>query len=245
MSAMRRKELKLDGFGGGLGLLELLQQKNELATCKSLLAGLEMKDKPDLWLWEDVEGSEVEYRVKNLRWEMDNMKYQKVVDNFWLKCIPIKGNCFVWRLLLDRVATIEALLVRGVNVGDNKCVICEAAPESALHLMVRCKVARWIWAIILEWAKLPGFNFSKSVREIIDYPAKFKMNKMECELIQAIVLVTCWEIWLTRNDMLFNKKTFSMVKVINDIKVMSFLWVCNRNKRFGIDWEKWCRFQFS
>ncbi|XP_076892204.1 uncharacterized protein LOC143543868 [Bidens hawaiensis] len=219
-----------------------VQQRLELEECVLLISNVGSLDIPDVWNWKGVDGSTAAFLTKKLRWEIDNVDQQPIDDDTWHKWVPIKVNCFIWHLVLDRIASKEALSVRGVNVGELGCVLCGLQPESSIHLMVNCSMSRWVWSIILNWIKVPYLGDFGSVKELLEYPGKHKRNVGECQAVKAIAVATCWAIWIFRNDMIFNQKAFSIAKVINDIKVTSFLWVKHRGKIPSLDWEKWSLF---
>lgn len=57
-----------------------------------------------------------------------------------------------------------ALSVRGVNVGDDVCVM----------------------------VKVPALSYFDSVKELLEYSYKHKNNKVGREVTQVITLVICW-----------------------------------------------------
>ncbi|XP_076884608.1 uncharacterized protein LOC143533847 [Bidens hawaiensis] len=127
----------------------------DLQNCVRLISSVMVSSNPDCWLWKELNGKCSTYSVKSLRWELDNSGQQVQKSNFWLKWLPIKINCFIWRLLLDRIATKCALNTRGINVGELGCAVCDTEPETAQHLFMHCKGIKSIWAIIFDWVKLP------------------------------------------------------------------------------------------
>ncbi|XP_076914241.1 uncharacterized protein LOC143573177 [Bidens hawaiensis] len=218
--------------------------REELGRCLELISLARVKMVPDVWVWKDTEGKENTFLVKALRWELDNFKYPLVEQNFWIQWVPIKVNCFMWRLLLDRIATKTALLERRINIGNDTCVLCGLFPESSEHLMVKCRVAKWIWSIIHNWIKIPVPTHYESVLDLMDLSKEHKGKKEVILIIQATSFIMCWMIWRTRNDRIFKNLPVSVGKVINDIKATSFLWVKHRMRRSSLDWEDWCRFNF-
>ncbi|XP_076886337.1 uncharacterized protein LOC143536168 [Bidens hawaiensis] len=218
--------------------------KAQVMRCTEVLSSVIMYTCPDTWLWKEGSGNEYIFTVKSLRWELDNVTYPVVETNFWLNLVPIKVNCFIWRLLLDRISTKKALLVRGINLGDDICALCGLFSESSEHLMLHCRVAKRIWSIIHSWVKVPSLPDFDSVKELLDYPMKLKRKKDECMIIQAIYMVTCWLIWKTRNGKTFKNIPILVDKVAMDIKAASFLWVVNRSRRSSVDWEDWYMFNF-
>lgn len=48
-----------------------------------------------------------------------------------------------------------------------------------------------------------------------------------------------------RNDWLFEGKPFSIGKLVEEVKILSFLWVRNRAKAHSLTWDNWCNFNLS
>ncbi|XP_076892117.1 uncharacterized protein LOC143543750 [Bidens hawaiensis] len=191
----------------------------------------------DKWRWQESDGSFADFLVSSFRWEYDNLVHPVVDFMLWLKWVPIKINCFIWRLLLDRIATKWALSTRGIIIlEDVCCVFCGDSAETTQHMFVQCKVTKVIWSFILDWVKLPRRPNFISVEEILDFPSKIA--------VQSILAVTCWIIWLSRNDFIFKNVPFVCSKMVNDIKATSFLWVKQRSKSTNLKWDDWCRFNF-
>ncbi|XP_076951599.1 uncharacterized protein LOC143625011 [Bidens hawaiensis] len=216
----------------------------DLQNYVRLISSVMVSSNPDCWLWKELNGKCSTYSVKSLRWELDNSGQQVQKSNSWLKWLPININCFIWRLLLDRIATKCALNTRGINVGELGCAVCDTEPETTQHLFMHCKGIKSIWAIIFDWVKLPQRVDFESIEEIMDYPSKIIRCKEKCWAVQSILATTCWMIWLSRNGVVFYNAPLSMSKMVFEIKSASFLWVKQRSIRISLDWEKWCQFNF-
>lgn len=63
-------------------------------------------------------------------------------------------------------------------------------------------------------------------------------------MTHAVIMSALWSIWRARNNMIFNKVTYSLVHVIKYIKTITFLWVKNRGKGISLNWVSWCIFPF-
>ena len=71
---------------------------------------------------------------------------------------------FLWRVALDILPTKDKL-TSFFPAMDPKCSLCDASPESSLHLFVYCQAARFLWAGN-EWAA----------------------DQMQCSLIAQVIL---------------------------------------------------------
>ncbi|XP_076902898.1 uncharacterized protein LOC143557791 [Bidens hawaiensis] len=221
-----------------------LQQQYELSRCLDLISKFSFFVSPDEWLWSGLDGVLSRFMVKSLRWEIDNFDHQVLDFSFRLNWVPIKVNCFIWKLLMDRIPTKITLSYRGISMGDCMCALCGVTVETSQHLFVKCKVARLVWSNVHDWVKIPKLNYSDSVKELLVYPTQHTSNKEERLAIQSISAVTCWMIWISRNEVIFEGAPFSVSKVVHDIKTASFLWAKHRSNRSSLDWEKWCKFNF-
>lgn len=76
----------------------------------------------DSWMWKD-KGTKV-YIVKSA--------YKK---------LQLKTQCFVWRMLLNRIPTQEHVTRKGASVDNTLCVMCSDSKKSVSHLFYECKVA--------------------------------------------------------------------------------------------------------
>ncbi|XP_076935361.1 uncharacterized protein LOC143601986 [Bidens hawaiensis] len=147
------------------------KRKVDLQNYIRIISSVVVSLNPDCWLWKESDGTCSNYVVKSLWWELDNADQQVQNSTFWLKWLPIKINCFIWRLLLDRIATKHILSTRDINVGDLCCAVCGSVPETTQHLFVHCKGFINIWAIIFDWVKLPRRTNFESVEEIMEFPS--------------------------------------------------------------------------
>lgn len=61
------------------------------------------------------------------------------LDSFkWVKWIPLKINCFVWRLLQNRILTSANLIGRGISVSSTLCPFCCNVEDDTEHVFFSC-----------------------------------------------------------------------------------------------------------
>jgi Fe-S cluster biosynthesis and repair protein YggX len=94
--------------------------------------------------------------------------------------------------------------------GPHRCELCRSSSETAKHLFMECNFAKEVWSLILHELKttVPQFN---SVADLFDawnqcYPNKIPSKSFWRKVWNAIPKYVCWQIWLTRNDLIFNEK---------------------------------------
>ncbi|KAJ0523309.1 hypothetical protein HanIR_Chr10g0492371 [Helianthus annuus] len=59
---------------------------------------------------------------------------------------------------------------------------------------------------------------------------------------KGIILITCWQIWKARNELVFSGKKPKAEEVFSAIKSIGFLWFKIRLKYNDLSWVKWCKF---
>ncbi|KAF4390020.1 hypothetical protein F8388_002962 [Cannabis sativa] len=134
----------------------------------------------------------------------------------WNLKVPPKVLNFLWRVSANCLPTRFLLALRHVQV-DSLCPFCSAAPETALHVLVRCNFAKLCWQQAKVPTVAPAAMFFRSWFE----EGLSKWN--EVESIEAAM--TLWALWKVRNDVVWNSisptseelKSTTLSKYINDV----------------------------
>ncbi|KAK8578508.1 hypothetical protein V6N13_100344 [Hibiscus sabdariffa] len=80
----------------------------------------------------------------------------KMWRQVWSKFVPTNVSVPVWRALHGRIATLDELNKRGVQMIESSvCVLCTKETESVDHLFCRCQFS---WNIWQNWCQ--NFNIS-------------------------------------------------------------------------------------
>ncbi|XP_076901783.1 uncharacterized protein LOC143556322 [Bidens hawaiensis] len=95
----------------------------------------------------------------------------------------------------------------------------------------------------ISWCKVPPV-YAFEFRDLLTTHLHLGIPENKRKAIQSIILTASWCIWKARNMAIFDSKMVSVNHLKEDIKRYSFLWVNNRGKLVGLDWEKWCSFSF-
>lgn len=118
-----------------------------------------LKDTNDRWGWtpESVRGFSVKSCVYLFAGD-DRRVRVEVIKACNKLCrndvVPSKETIFTWRLLLDRLATRDALHKRGILTSNRDlcCVFCFKEVETGAHLFITCGFTKMIWdKKILGW----------------------------------------------------------------------------------------------
>ncbi|XP_021995164.1 uncharacterized protein LOC110892298 [Helianthus annuus] len=137
---------------------------------------------------------------------------------------------------MERLPTKCALAARNIPVQSQLCVFCGDYGEMSDHLFVSCQFAQVIWLNIAGWCLVPpviafGIRDILALHEI--HPGSSKRKKA----LYAVILVTFWCIWKTRNEVVFGqvirirpvRYQFANLGFDSSFQFMfqSFNWCCN------------------
>jgi hypothetical protein len=117
----------------------------------------------------------------------------------WRLKLPLKIKIFSWYLRRGVILTKDNLAKRNWN-GNKKCVFC-SREETIQHLFFDCHVAKFIWRVV-------SLTFGLGVpTSIMDLYSLWLLNVSARTRSKILVGATaiCWAIWLTRNDVVFDK----------------------------------------
>lgn len=93
------------------------REKSQLLNICEILSEVRLKYENDRWLW--LDGRNGEFTVKALRHlVIACCEFQK--SSFkWISWIPLKINCFVWRMFQNRIPLLVNLAARNVAVSSS------------------------------------------------------------------------------------------------------------------------------
>ena len=125
-----------------------------------------------------------------------NVFYYKLI---WKLKLPLKIKIFLWYLVKGVVLTKDNLVKR--NWQDNKKYAFCNSDETIHHLFINCHFASHMWRLI---SICFGLKPPRSVQHVygtwlvgVDSKTKY--------LIITGVSALCWAIWISRNDLVFDK----------------------------------------
>ncbi|KAJ0587940.1 putative reverse transcriptase zinc-binding domain-containing protein [Helianthus annuus] len=241
----RTSQGSTEWFWGSSTPLTREEHLTDWAACKTLLCTAGLGQESDYWLWKSGPTCE-EFTVCNLRAELDHINVipeAKLLT--WSHWIPKKVNCFLWRVVQDRIPTREALLTRRVSLPSSTCALCNDTIQSVDHLLVTCDFAQHVWCLIFQWLNITIPRYTLSVVQLLELIKAHKTNKATKRAIETVMAAACWNIWRTRNNLIFNHKAPQIAKIISDIKANSFSWVKSRAGYSNMDWAKWKGFKYT
>uniref|UniRef100_A0A803Q5Q9 Uncharacterized protein n=1 Tax=Cannabis sativa TaxID=3483 RepID=A0A803Q5Q9_CANSA len=114
----------------------------------------------DMWYWlKDESGM---FTIKSAYAMLQSLKTSSILpDNsgfwhqLWQLKLPPKVLNFLWRASSNSLPTRFQLSSRHVPI-DSTCPFCRAAPETTLHVLMRCQFAQSCWNIINVPMVAPG-----------------------------------------------------------------------------------------
>nr|KAJ0216654.1 hypothetical protein LSAT_V11C300153720 [Lactuca sativa] len=153
----------------------------------------------------------------------------------WIKEVPIKVLCFIWRASLGRIPAATELSKRGVMFESVQCGQCMEEDESPDHILLTCPYAMSIWEWFWRWCNMPPFQFN-TVADLIGYVSQQGSHRKNKKVLISICYGTLWEIWKARNGRLFKRLPSTPPKVANNIQSVVYMWLKYRSsaKIFGI-----------
>jgi hypothetical protein len=122
-------------------------------------AGISLKAEPDALSWAGGDGSGL-ISAKNLYCALQNRIYTVPclpwTNKIWRLQLPLKLKLFSWLVGHDKLLTWDVLQRRGWE-GPSLCLLCKAAPEDLLHLLMLCPFSKEVWS-----RTTAHFNFQHS-----------------------------------------------------------------------------------
>ncbi|XP_043687688.1 uncharacterized protein LOC122638901 [Telopea speciosissima] len=130
------------------------------------------------------------------------------------KCQTLpKVQRFLWRACAHGLATGDALVRRNVHA-DPLCVRCGEC-ETISQVLLGCSYARAVW-----FGSPLGSNYLLNANlDFSDWVSAWKsfstLGKKESKSLITLYSFFCWHIWLSRNDLVFGRKTWQPNEVIS------------------------------
>jgi len=156
------------------------------------------------------------------------------VNMFWQKNIPLKVVVFAWRLFQNQLPTKDNLFRRNV-IDNNLCVSGCGSMETANHLFLHCSFFGSVWNCILYWVCLSmvaPFDVSDHYYQFFFCGSGYQVRN---NFLNIIWLATIWEIWKERNNRIFKDKDYSIMRIVDKIKSLSFSWLKEKFVLFSLN----------
>nr|XP_043620274.1 uncharacterized protein LOC122592132 [Erigeron canadensis] len=212
----------------------------EMDSLTSLIGGLTIENKPDRWAW--LGGADNTLTVRNVKdFLLGDKDFSDRYVFDWINWVPKKCNVFMWRATMDRIPTMVALRARNCFALDPVCVLCGEEEETVEHLFCKCETAARVWHFISKWCNTAPF-FIFDIKDLLEFQDTSRKNKIEKDVLKSLIIISCWCIWKARNELKFENIKVSTMKIIQNIRLLGFLWFRSKTKHRGISWSNWCNF---
>jgi hypothetical protein len=198
------------------------------------IVNVELNDEVDVFVWKGNRTGR--FTVQSLYKIL--MKQDRVPQNFvfWKVKLPCKIKIFLWYLHKGVTLTKDNLVKRNWK-GSTKCCFC-SREETIQHLMFDCHLARAIWGVV-------------HVTFGVDHPSDFghmcgtwldNWDSKGSRLCLIGVAALLWSIWLSRNEVVFNKcSPKSFVQIIFRGTFWARSWAALSKEEDGSILKRWCQ----
>ncbi|GKB71672.1 putative RNA-directed DNA polymerase, eukaryota, reverse transcriptase zinc-binding domain protein [Tanacetum coccineum] len=196
-------------------------------------------DQYDTWIW-SLDGADG-FSVASVRQLVDS--HILVVDQFatrWNRCVPIKINVFMWRLLLNKLPSRVNLDRRGIDVGSILCPICQDDVESVYHLFFSCEMAKDLWDLLAKWWEL-DIPVCANISEWYSWLDSLHASSKVRLFLEGVGGTLLWSIWSFRNRLVFSSSPPKKALLWDSIVSHSFLWISSRNPKLNFSWLDWLK----
>jgi hypothetical protein len=164
-----------------------------------------LREHRDCFLWTANKA----FPVKNLYNDIILREGARAKCWAWKAKFPLKIKIFM-RFLQNGVMLTKDNLVKRRWKGCTKCGFC-TQQETIQHLFFDCPMDRLVWGCV---AVAFGINKPNSVQHLFG-PWLRSFSKKQRNLVVIGVAALCWAIWISRNDLVFNKSQFvSILQVV-------------------------------
>ena len=123
----------------------------------------------------------------------------RVSKDIWQIKVLMKIKIFLWYLKKGVVLTKDNLVKRNWD-GDKHCCFCHVS-ETIQHLFFDCIHAKFLWRAVHF---LFGLSPPTGVTDLFLRWSKIG-NKIYNSLLLTAAAALCWTIWLTKNEVIFDK----------------------------------------
>ncbi|GJT89434.1 RNA-directed DNA polymerase, eukaryota, reverse transcriptase zinc-binding domain protein, partial [Tanacetum coccineum] len=108
------------------------EESSQFNALLSHIGGVVLSDQKDTW---ESLNTSTGFTVASVRTLIDaNTLIVDSIATRWNRCVPIKVNIFLWRLVLNKLATRVNLGRKGIDVDSTLCPICGDDVETVNHI---------------------------------------------------------------------------------------------------------------
>ncbi|XP_057770242.1 uncharacterized protein LOC130990061 [Salvia miltiorrhiza] len=135
----------------------------------------------------------------------------------WEGYIPVRRSILCWRVLHERLPTMDILIRQGLTA-PNGCPICYLEAESISHIMWSCSKVRPLWIALLSWFGKEDFLNSLDIHSFLVIAWNTHFSAQVLAIWKAAILTLMWKIWDARNATIFEDLQFSNQSILAFVK---------------------------
>lgn len=173
----------------------------------------------DGWLWSWA--GDGNFSVKVVSSVLDNAVSEiPQFSPIWSSLVPKKVNIFMWRARRCLLPCRLQLALRGLQIDNLYCPICNSAVEELDHALLACWPVRDVRSALSLWC---GVSF-RDVLEVSDLASQRTLKSVQAKhrpILEAMIMCSSWVIWKARNKFLMEGIRWSSMSIISEIQVLS------------------------
>jgi hypothetical protein len=191
-------DLQNQNWTRGFWRMSNAEEMAEFITLWDMLQRVHLSNVPDYirWRWtaSGTYSSKSAYRIQ----------FQDSFSSFntttlWSAHAEGKHKFFTWLLVQSKVLTADKLLARNWPCNPT-CILCDQAPEMAVHLCLQCVFAREVWHLVATWSddliQAPAQDLSLEAWWNASLSGHSQHHR---RMVAAIQMYTTWNLWEERN----------------------------------------------
>ncbi|GKA19294.1 RNA-directed DNA polymerase, eukaryota, reverse transcriptase zinc-binding domain protein [Tanacetum coccineum] len=160
-----------------------------------------LTDSADGWKWELSSSG---FSVASMGHYIDEQTLPgSLTSTRWVRCIPIKVNIFIWKLLLDKLPTLVNMDKKGIHVASLLCRVCNEHVENIDHLFFSYGMAKDLWDLLARWCAL-DLPEASTIEDWFTWLDAAQMSKRAKTIIEGVASTMMWSIWNFRNAWIFS-----------------------------------------
>lgn len=153
----------------------------------------------------------------------------------------LHGAFMVWRLLNNRLLTLDQLLKRNIQIQDQHslCCFCRNCLETSQHLFLKCVETSSIWCAIFKWMGMSTLLPNDVVAHLYQVGSQIKGKKAK-RWRWLIWFIGWWKIWNQRNNIIFKGQQLGKNKLVEEIRITTWQWVLYKKENAaGFMFSSW------
>eukprot|EP00253_Pinus_taeda_P009325 PITA_09325 len=179
------------------------------------------KDEEDSWGWGQTGVYTAKQGYLQMQSKKDSLHPEAVWKQIWESFNIPKINFFFWTLFHNKILTGDNLCRRNI-AGPHRCVFCKKVLETSVHIFLECEYAQKAWTSFLAGLNVRPLVNCSITDMFLSWKARYPHSIADKSLWYKVWIAApkyvCWKLWLSRNEIVFNKKEISAGNVAEKAK---------------------------